>query len=298
MNMTVIRRCIWLVAMVAAARLLGQPTLAQSTSAAVAPFERGVQAYLAGDDREAEPLFAQAMRADSRDPRPYYFRALCLLRQGRPIEARADMLIGAELEVRASGAYPVGESLRRLPLAERLTLDEFRWLSGDPSTQSEADAGQFARPIATDAPVLRQKISVRLDQLVRPVSLSELVSASTPQPASTAVEAEHSPALDPFADDHSAASQNKIPSGKLMGILGRALLKSTPVESLDALREKMSGLPLPGATGAAPPTATDAGADATSAPTDDDPFAEPSPPPAQQQNDQQGTEVDDADPFG
>jgi hypothetical protein len=296
--MTVIRRCIWLVAMVAAARLLGQPTLAQSPSAAVAPFERGMQAYLAGDDREAEPLLAQAMRDDPGDPRPYYFRALCLLRQGHPVEARADMLIGAELETRASGAYPVGDALRRLPLAERLTLDEFRWLSGDPSTPSGADAGQFAPPIATDAPVLRQRVSVRLDQLVGPVSLNELTSASTLQGVTTAVEAGHSPALDPFADDHSAAPQSKIPSGKLIGILGRALLKSTPVESLDALREKMTGLPLPGANGAAPPTATDDGADAAAAPTDDDPFAEPTPPPAQQQNDRHGTEADDADPFG
>ncbi len=71
-----------------------------------------MQACLAGNTAAAEPLLAQAMRDDPRDPRPYYFRALCLLRQGHPVAARADMLIGAELEARAKNNYPVDESLR------------------------------------------------------------------------------------------------------------------------------------------------------------------------------------------
>ena len=294
--MTAIRSGSRLMAMVATACLMGMPTLAQSPSASVALLDRGVQAYLAGSNAEAESLLAQAMRDDPRDPRPYYFRALCLLRQDHPIEARADMLIGAELKTRAEGNYPVGESLRQLPLAQRLWLNEFRWRSGTPTTQTDADTGQFGRPIATDAAVLRQKVSVRLDQLVRPVSLSELVSASAPRPATTAMEAGAAPVGDPFADDQPTAPQGKIPSGKLMGIVGRALLKSTPVDSLDALREKVADLPLPGATEAAPAAATDASAAA--APADDDPFAEPSPPPAVEQHEQQGTEASDEDPFG
>jgi hypothetical protein len=275
------------------------PILAQSPSASIGPLDRGVQAYLAGSNAEAESLLAQAMRDDPRDPRPYYFRALCLLRQDHPIEARADMLVGAELESRADGNYPVGESLRQLPLAQRLWLNEFRWRSGTPTTQTEADASQFGRPIATDAAVLRQRVSVRLDQLVRPVSLSELVSASAPRPATTAKEAAAVPAGDPFDDDQPAAPQGKIPSGKLMGILGRALLKSTPVDSLDALRQKAAELPLPGATDATPATAGDSIADdSAAAPADDDPFAEPSDPPVEEKSDMHESDASDEDPFG
>jgi len=184
--MTVIRSCFWLVAIFEAARLLGSPALAQqSRSAAAGPFERGAQAYLAGNDAEAERLLAQATRADPHDPRPYYFRALCLLRQGHPVAARANMLIGAELESRSGGSYPVGDSLRSLPRVDRLTLDEFRWRAGT-TTHANAEEGQSRRLIATDAAVLRHKVSVRLDQLVQPVSLNELVSASTTQPATAA----------------------------------------------------------------------------------------------------------------
>ncbi len=168
--------------------------------------------------------------------------------------------------------------------------------AGNPTTQ--ADAGDFGRYIATDAAVLRQKVSVRLDQLVRPVSLNELVTASAPQPATTANEAAPPPARDPFADDQPAAPHGKIPSGKLMGILGRALLKSAPVDSLEAVREKMADLPLPGETGAAPAAASETRSNAAAAPANDDPFAEPSTAPAEHHNDQPKANADDEDPFG
>jgi hypothetical protein len=304
--MTAIRSCIWMMALVAVARLFGLPALAQSASnAGASAIDRGTDAYLSGDDTEAESCLAQAIRDDPHDPRPYYLRAVCLLRQNHPVEARADLLIGAELEARANGNEPVGQWLRRLPLADRLAVDELRWRAGNSTAQTDGDAEQVARPIATDAAVLRQKISVRLDQLVQPVSLNELVSASIPQPQAIESDVERAPAGDPFADDRPAASPSKIPSGKLMGIVGRALLKSTPVE---ALREKMADLPLPGATGA-PPAAGPAPAEASApaaafdadnafAPASDDPFAEPSQPPASEQQEQPETPADDEDPFG
>jgi hypothetical protein len=297
--MTVIRTCFWLAALVAAARLFDSTALAQAGSdGGNSTTDRAVQAFLAGNNAEAESLVARAAQQDPRDPLPHYLRALCLSRQGHPVEARAEMLHGAELEARAGDRYPVGTSLRLLPLADRLALDEFRWQAGIATSHSDADVGQATRPIATDAAVLRQKVAVRLDQLVRPVSLSELASAAAPQPAALTNSAEQPTAGDPFADDQPGSSQGKIPSGKLMGIVGRALLKSTPAQSLEAVREKISDLSLPGNSGAAapPPVAAPAAADA--APTGDDPFAEPSPPPAEQQNDQQETESNDEDPFG
>ena len=324
--MTVTRSYFWLVAMLAAACCLGSKFMALEASAAPSSFERGAEEYFAGNDAVAERLMASAISEDPHDPRPYYYRALCLLREGRRVAARADMLVGATLEARSRGSYPIGESLARLPVAQRLMLAEFRWRTGAETaiTGPENDAGEPSRPIATDAAVLRQKFSVRLDQLVRPVSLTELAQAPAPQSSTTAKPmaeparqpsvqpaalpgvqpaAEETPVGNPFADDQPSLPEGKIPSGKLMGILGRALLKSAPLESFDALREKMPALPLPGTGGNSPPAVSGAGSDATLAPavapTDENPFSEPSSPPTEERNDQQnGTDANDEDPFG
>ena len=305
--MTVLRSCSTLVTIFTAACLFGTQAVAQQPGAAASSYQRGVEEYLAGNGAAAEPLFAQAIRQDARDPRPYYFRALCQLQQGRRIEARADMLVGAALEARAQGAYPVAQSLAQVPDAERLLLDEFRWRAGivRAVTQPENDGNEIVRPIATDAGVLRQRVAVRLDQLVRPVSLAELVRESALQPTITeapivptpiaqsplaeptapsvepATSADEPPAGDPFADDQPSAQAGKIPSGKLMGILGRALLKSTPVQSLEALREKIPAVPLPGVTGNSPAATASPAADAAAAPAGEDPFAEPTSPPTE-----------------
>jgi hypothetical protein len=174
--------------------------------------------------------------------------------------------------------------------------------------------------------VLRQKVSMPLDRLVQPVSLAEWRSAATieprvsttsatpsptvlPLPARSAPAAEVSeqasaatPATDastnPFSDDPAPQAEGKVPSGKLMGIVGRALFESAPVPSLEGLRQKLPNLPLP-AGGSAPPAAEDGfGAEPSFAPTDaSDPFAEPAATPAADESSNESATPEE-DPFG
>jgi hypothetical protein len=174
--------------------------------------------------------------------------------------------------------------------------------------------------------VLRQKVSMPLDRLVQPVSLAEWRNAATiapqvstsaahqsadvlPSPARTAPPAEVSEqasatnevadaSTNPFADDPAPQPEGKIPSGKLMGIVGRALFESAPVPSLEGLREKLPNVPIP-AGGAAPPaTEDDFGAEPGFAPTDEtDPFAEPAAAPAAEESGSEPT-TSEEDPFG
>ncbi len=151
--------------------------------------ERGIQAYLSGNDAGAEQFLAEATRRDPHDPRPLYFRALCLRHQGRSREARADFILAASLEARSQGSYPVDESLARALAADRLKLQQYRWHVRSPfdATDATSLSSDTRRPatidIRTDADSLRQPVSVPLDRLVQPVSLSELVKLATEVPA-------------------------------------------------------------------------------------------------------------------
>jgi hypothetical protein len=174
--------------------------------------------------------------------------------------------------------------------------------------------------------VLRQKVSMPLDRLVQPISLAEWRNAATIAPQVSTVTPRQSagvlpspvdvapvaqapeqasaamPAVDastnPFADDPAPQSEGKIPSGKLMGIVGRALFESAPVPSLEGLREKLPNVPIP-AGGAAPPAnQDDFDAEPSFAPTDEsDPFAEPAAAPATEESGSESTTAEE-DPFG
>lgn len=98
----------------------------------------------------------------------------------------------------------------------------------------------------------------------------EPASDAANTPAETAAAAE--PA-DPFAGDTgepvaAGAGSGKLTSGKLFGILGRAVARATPLPALDRVREQLPDLPvpLPGNPPAAGPTA------ATPADASPDPF--------------------------
>lgn len=174
--------------------------------------------------------------------------------------------------------------------------------------------------------VLRQKVSMPLDRLVQPVSLAEWRDAATIAPQVSTSVAHHSadeissptrtaPAAEisqrasatkevadastnPFADDPAPQPEGKIPSGKLMGIVGRALFESAPVPSLEGLREKLPNVPVP-AGGRAPPVTDDGfGAEPGFAPSDEtDPFAEPAAAPASEESDTEAATPEE-DPFG
>jgi hypothetical protein len=116
-----------------------------------------------------------------------------------------------------------------------------------------------------------------LEELVRPVALAEWIEGDaglerTVEAATAVGSARHGAAGplsgsldDPFTDDPQptvtaganesspiesaadAAEQTggKIPSGKLLGIVGRALRRSVPVPSLDSVRDKIPYLATP-----------------------------------------------------
>jgi hypothetical protein len=135
--------------------------------------------------------------------------------------------------------------------------------------------------------VLRQKVSMPLDQLVRPVTLAEWQNVADAHSTSN-----------PFIDDPAPQAGGKLPSGKLIGIVGRALIDSAPVPSLDGLREKLPNVPMP-AGAAAPPASEDGfGAEPSIAPTDQsDPFAEPAEAPTTEDGSSEPTPPEE-DPFG
>lgn len=283
-------------------------------------YGRGVNAYFSGDLATAEALFAEAIGADPKDPRPFYFRALCRMRAGRRAEARDDLLTAATLEARAPGSYPVGRSLERVQGGDRLVLEQFRWRArrfpadtrGNRAALTDNNRAELA--VHTDAGALRQAVSVPLDRLVEPVGLSELreTFADGPPPGTAAISdqpaAENDAAAgaqagnDPFADDLHSPAGGKLRSGKLMGIVGRALLQSAPVPSLEGLRDRVPGLPQSIADDAASGTDVDSGAKFGDVPADDDPFSESATPdfePVEESTDEQpAADSIDEDPFG
>ena len=86
----------------------------------------GVHAYFSLDYSRAHEYLTAAIKAGGSDPRCYYFRGLCYLRLGRPEQAKADFLKGAELERTGSGGYNVGRALERIQGADRATIEQYR----------------------------------------------------------------------------------------------------------------------------------------------------------------------------
>lgn len=322
---------------------------------------RGNQAYATGDRAEAARLFAEAIRHDPHDPRPYYLRALCLARTGHSGDARADLVVAAALESRNPYQYPVAEAIAQLAANDRTLLNQFRWHAQTVDLARAFDQGQIAfadRPepvVRTDAGVLRQRVSVPLDRLTHSVTLAELTSAAADEAPTVAVETGSNPfsddtaaaaapaveqstasseappvtkaataaelaeapaeaaAVDPFALEEPASSEpaaaGKIRSGKLFGILGRALTSAAPVPSLDGLRNQLADLPVPIPGNQPPAEAVPSNSDVQPAAfSEEDPFvaepatdesqqtpAEAAPPAAAEE---QPAEAPEEDPFG
>jgi hypothetical protein len=192
-------------------------------------YEQGVSAFFSGHCCQAETPLSLAIAANSQDPRGYYFRAFCLLRQGRTAEAQGDMLVGATLEAQQPGRYAVGMALERVQGSDRLMLEQFRRNARrDAAIAATAAPAEkpttFVQPRATTPPqnnslirpgeaeVLREeKRVVPLDELLRPGG-PEAIAAEPPveepsaAPKGTAPAAKPAAeATDPFADDSSAS---------------------------------------------------------------------------------------------
>lgn len=115
------------IALMAVGFLLLSSTSSQAQNVtALQLYGSGVHAYYSFDYSRAHEYLTAAIKAGSPDPRCYYFRGLCYLRLGRPEEAKADFLKGAEFERTGSSAYNVGRALERIQGSDRAMIEQYR----------------------------------------------------------------------------------------------------------------------------------------------------------------------------
>ena len=163
------------------ATVMANAALAQSSSALTAVYGRGVHAYFAGNSTQAEQHFTEVIQAGSSDPRPYYFRAVLRLQQGRQFEAENDMRIGAAYEARNPGVqHAIGRALQRVQGPARRTLEQFRRQAKlDRVQQGRQQNLQRYENLRQRAPnILRQPAAIPLNQPVGPPQLPSTGSAT------------------------------------------------------------------------------------------------------------------------
>jgi len=262
--------------------LLGTSGLAQQNSALGAIYGRGVHAYFAGKSSQAEQYFTQVIQTGSTDPRPYYFRAMLRLGQGRQVEAEKDMQVGATYEARDLGSqHAMGRSLQRVQGPSRRTLETFRRQARlDRLQQGQRQTRQRYEQLDRRGPtVIRRVTPLPLEQPIGPPQ-----QLAVPEPAPSLGNTQ--PSVTPIDD----------PLGSM----------ETPVPATEA--DPFGEVPpyLPGE--ADPFGETSAPAQETPQPeridqpetTDDDPFGEG--PSVESQREEEGShtpvETDEADPFG
>jgi hypothetical protein len=193
---------------------------AQQFGAADTLYSNGVEAYFRGCSAEAESLFSSLMSVDPNDPRAFYFRALSLMRQGRADEARSDMEIGAQVEARSPHRFDIGKMLERIQGPTRLMLEQYR-SRARASASMNPPRGAVRSP---DAPVLRERRIVPLDEFSRPgepqsvaapepttppITFAPPADAQPKQPISESTTAPAADAGNPFGDEPAAGAAPK-----------------------------------------------------------------------------------------
>ena len=222
----------------------------------------GVHSYFAGQYEDAHEYLTTAVEQGTRDPRVYYFRGLTYTRLGRPDEAKADYMKGADLE--SSGAdrvYPIGRSLQRVQGRSRIEVERHRQKARlvARTRNMKANAARYEQLQNAEGQVLRDA------NRPPPAAAQDLVG----QPADDA-------ANDPFADDAPEETPQPAPQ------------RPAP----DAGGDLFGDAPAEPAAPTTPEPAPAAGEDDpfgdAPAPAEDDPFGDP------------GDSSDDAmdDPFG
>lgn len=204
----------WISAAISGALLASNTSFGQNRNAAGMLYSRGVHAYFSGRDSEAEPFLTHAIQSDPQDPRPYYFRAMCRLHQGRDAEARQDMQAGAAVEARAPNRWAVGSALQRVQGRDRLLLEGYRRQArlDEAIRRDERNRTRYEQIIRRESDVLRQAVEVPLDKLVQPADPQELINSqvdpsphaklpSDPPPQRQETSPLAPPVVDPFADD-------------------------------------------------------------------------------------------------
>jgi hypothetical protein len=239
-------------------------------------YGEGVRAYFSGDAMRAEGSLSQALEIPSQDPRPYYFRALSLLRLGRAAEARGDMLVGAALEAQQPNRYGVGKSLERVQGYDRLLLERFRRQARVDARARGPSNGLMQASGVDDSRALRQRVVIPLDAYLQPGIPQHATSVDAsapihrtfaPAPALQAPSAAAA-ADDPFRDDPHLPAANPAIAPPT------PTAAASPVPESTKPRSNGSGkLSLPEADGSQPVSAPRE-PDAEEPPIDDeDPFA-------------------------
>jgi hypothetical protein len=194
---------------------------AQNFGAAENLYNEGVQAYFSGRSSQTDSYFSQLIAVTPNDPRPYYFRSLARLRQGRQSEARADMQAGANVEARLPNRYAVGRSLERVQGPGRLLLEQYR-----ASARAIAATIPTPRPVAgPESGVVRERRIVPLEEFLssgapRSLPATEPEPTDTTPPATGAATPAETkaaaPATDnnPFGDDMASETAPKAPPAK------------------------------------------------------------------------------------
>lgn len=188
--------------------------VARDWNAADMFYGQGVHAYFSGHDDVAEHSMTQAIESNPSDPRPYYFRAMSRLRQGRESDARQDMEAGAAIEAQAPQRWGVGMALQRVQGRDRLMLEDYRRRArlNEAGRQDQRNRARYELNKSREPEVLRRPVEIPLDELVQPGDPQELIKSrvlppqrapmpgdSPPQRLETAPPA--TPSVNPFADD-------------------------------------------------------------------------------------------------
>lgn len=198
-----------LIALSAAALGWCAPASAVDWNAASLNYGRGVHAYFDGQDAAAEQSLSRSIESNPNDPRPYYFRAMSRMRQGRDYEARQDMLVGATIEARAPQRYAVGTALERVQGQDRLVLECYRRQARlDAATQRDVRSRtRYENSVDREPEVLRREVDVPLDLLVEPAPTQELMRDKT---RSEPLQTPPAESLgDPFVDDPKPATSQE-----------------------------------------------------------------------------------------
>ena len=142
-------------------------TLAQYPPVALESYGRGVHAHFSGDSVLADQCLTRAIEVNSRDPRPYYFRALNRLKLGRTGEALNDFGDGAMLEAKSPGQYAVGHALERVQGPTRLILEKYRENARLQHAIADRQRQQkrYEQQKRTETSATRRRVPVSLDRL-------------------------------------------------------------------------------------------------------------------------------------
>ncbi|MEX2171607.1 MAG: hypothetical protein WD851_19975 [Pirellulales bacterium] len=238
---------------------------ADRSSSAAEMYSHGVHSYFSGNLNRADVYLYRAAELSPNDPRPYYFRALALLRLGRTGEADDLLRTGAAIEANSNAsAYGIGEALQRVQGANRLKLEQFRRAAKlDQANRAIENARRrYDQHLRIQTSAGRRPVRLSLDALSNPVEPSQLATLLIPEealptvPVAPAVAPEEVVAADqgdPFADDPvSQAAATDIPdaagegapeatagsvkAGSLPGIFGRILGRQLPTVDVDRIR--------------------------------------------------------------